>query len=277
MARVLLISSDVAYGHVGNAAARFALQRLGHEVLALPTVVLSSHMGYRQVGGTRIEPQTLTGMVGALASNEILETVDAVLTGYLPTTGHVDAAVSAIERVHAESGARRLVMVDPVLGDDPGGLYVDKAAAVAVRDRLVPLAGILTPNRFELAWLSGAEVHDARSAQAAARRLTSAFVLATSIPANRKAQIDNVLVTASNAIRATVKRRARVPHGTGDLLAALMLGHLLSGMSQARALGLAVGGIEAVIEASAGAPELRLVQSQAAWFRPKAWPVGPVG
>ncbi len=67
-----------------------------------------------------------------------------------------------------------------------------------------------------------------------------------------------------------------MPHGTGDLLTALMLGHLLSGKSQARALGLAVGGIEAVIEVSAGEPELKLVASQAAWSKPKAWPVGPV-
>jgi pyridoxine kinase len=276
MSRVLLISSDVAYGHVGNAAARFALQRLGHEVLALPTVVLSSHLGYRKVGGTRIAPATLRDMLGALAANDLFATVDAVLTGYLPTVEHVDVAVDAIRNVEAKADAPPVVMVDPVLGDDPDGLYVDKAAAKAVRDRLVPLASILTPNRFELAWLSGAEVGDAASAQRAARQLGSGVVLATSIPGDTKRQIDNVLVTSANAIRATVKRRKSVPHGTGDLLAALMLGHLLTGKSQARALSLAVGGIEAVIEASAGEEELRLVASQAAWSKPKAWPVGPV-
>jgi pyridoxine kinase len=276
MARVLLISSDVAYGHVGNAAARFALQRLGHEVLALPTVVLSSHLGYRRVGGTRIDPATLGDMIGALEANDLMGTVEAVLTGYLPTPEHVDVAVAAIGKVQAKARTPRLVMVDPVLGDDPDGLYLDKTAAAAVRDRLVPLAGILTPNRFELAWLSGAEVDGARAAQSAARLLPAPIVLATSIPGGVRSQIDNVLVTGANAIRATVKRRKRVPHGTGDLLAALLLGHLLAGKSQARALGLAVGGIEAVIEASAGEQELRLVASQAAWSKPKAWPVGPV-
>jgi pyridoxine kinase len=276
MARILLISSDVAYGHVGNAAARFALQRLGHEVLALPTVVLSSHLGYRKVGGTRIAPAALADMVDALEANDIFGSVDAVLTGYLPSPEHVDVAVSAIGKINSAASVPRLVMVDPVLGDDPDGLYVDKAAAKAVRDRLVPQASILTPNRFELAWLSGVEVDGAATAQSAARRLSAEAVLATSIPGASKRQIDNVLVTSANAIRATVKRRKSVPHGTGDLLAALMLGHLLSGKTQARALGLAVGGIEAVIEASHGAEELSLVASQAAWSKPKAWPVGPV-
>lgn len=275
MATVLLISSDVAYGHVGNAAARFALQRLGHDVLALPTVVLSSHMGYRKVGGTRVAAETLGEMLAALAANEILASVDAVLTGYLPSPAHVDVAAEAIARVKA-THAQALIMVDPVLGDDPGGLYVDKAAADRVRDRLVPLAGIITPNRFELAWLSGVEVSKARSAQAAAHALGVPSVLATSIPGDTKSQIDNVLVSGAAAIRASVKRRKSVPHGTGDLMGALLLAHLLSGKSHARALGLAVGGIEQVIEASAGAQELKLVASQAAWSKPQAWAVGPV-
>lgn len=275
VATVLLISSDVAYGHVGNAAARFALQRLGHEVLALPTVVLSSHLGYRKVGGTRIASETLAEMLAALSANGILSGVDAVLTGYLPSSAHVDVAAEAIATVKRKT-SDALVMVDPVLGDDPGGLYVEKAAAESVRDRLVPLASIVTPNRFELAWLAGAEVTDARQAQAAAHALTVPTVLATSIPGDTKSQIDNVLIAGASAMRATVKCRKSVPHGTGDLMAALLLAHLLSGKSQARALGLAVGGIEQVIEASAGAEELKLVASQAAWSKPKAWGVGPV-
>ncbi len=275
MATVLLISSDVAYGHVGNAAARFALQRLGHDVLALPTVVLSSHMGYRKVGGTRVASETLGEMLAALSANDILAGVDGVLTGYLPSAAHVDIAIEAIAKVKAKH-AQALVMVDPVLGDDPGGLYVDKAAAERVRDRLVPQAGIITPNRFELSWLSGAEVTNARTAHAAAHAVGVPSVLATSIPGDTKSQIDNVLISGSTAMRASVKRRKSVPHGTGDLMAALLLAHLLSGKSQARALGLAVGGIEQVIEASAGAEELKLVASQAAWSKPKAWGVGPV-
>jgi pyridoxine kinase len=276
MACVLLISSDVAYGHVGNAAARFALQRLGHEVLALPTIVLSSHLGYRKVGGQRIDPETLSGMLLALDANNVIGSVDAVLTGYLPTSRHVEVAIAAIEMVRARSRASSLVMVDPVLGDDPGGLYVDKEAAAAVRRGLVTLADIVTPNRFELSWLTGVDVWNAQSAQTAAHTLGVGTMLATSIPGDTKGVLDNVLVSGPTAIRATAKRRKSVPHGTGDLLSALMLGHLLAGKSTVRALGLAVGGIEAVIEASAGAQELKLVASQAAWSKPKVWPVGPV-
>lgn len=276
MARILLISSDVAYGHVGNAAARFALQRLGHDVLALPTVVLSSHLGYKRIGGTRIDAATLKDMVDALAANDVLATVDAVLTGYLPAPEHVDMAVAAIAKVKAKT-SKATVMVDPVLGDDPKGLYVANDAAEAVRDRLIRLADIITPNRFELEWLSGEPVDGAKSAQVAARKLELPAVLGTSIPGKSKSQLENVLVAGETTVVATVKRRKTTPpHGTGDLLASLLLGHLLTGKSKARALGLAVGGIEAVIDASAGEAELKLIATQAAWSKPKAWPVGPL-
>lgn len=264
MARVLSISSQVVRGHVGNSAAAFALQRLGHEVWILPTVVQSNHPGHAHVAGTRISPEALRDMAGALAKNGWLGEVDAVLTGYLPTAEHVDFAAETIARLR-ELRPNLLVVVDPVLGDDPGGLYVAEAAAARVRERLLPLADVLTPNRFELAWLSRAQVSDAASAVMAASGLGASQVVATSIPDGSSGNLVNLLWQPGAVSSALVPRLATVPHGTGDLLAALHLARLLHGASAPQALRLAVAGVAAVIEASAGADELRLIGSQNLW------------
>ena len=264
MARVLAISSQVVRGHVGNSAAAFALQRLGHDVWMLPTVILSNHPGHAHVAGTRIAPEALGQMIKALAGNGWLGEIDAVLTGYLPTAEHVEFAVAAIAAVKA---ARRkaLVVVDPVLGDDPGGLYVDEAAAIAVRARLLPLADCLTPNRFELEWLSGMPVTGQHSAQAAAAVLGPQQVLATSIPGAVAGKLLNVLWRANVSVTAEVAALKRVPHGTGDLLAALYLAQVLHGQAPEAALRLAVDGVAAVIKASISRDELNLTGTQDLW------------
>jgi len=264
MARVLAISSQVVRGHVGNSAAAFALQRLGHEVWALPTVILSNHPGHAHTAGAITPPGKLREMVAALAQNGWLGEIDAVLTGYLPSAEHVAFAAETIAKVKA-TGAKPLILVDPVLGDDPGGLYIAQAAALAVRAELLPLADILTPNRFELAWLSGMVVTGATAAAAAAAKLGPPQILATSIPAPTPQALVNLLWQPHSIASCEVPLLDLVPHGTGDLLAALHLGHLLHGASPPEAMGKAVAGCAAVIEASNGADELRLVQSQDLW------------
>ena len=264
MARILAISSQVARGHVGLSAAVFALQRLGHEVWPLPTVLLSNHPGHPKVAGTRIEPDVLTAMVEALADNGWLAEIDAVLTGYLPSAEHVQVAANVVARLRAP-GKELLVLVDPVIGDDPRGLYVDVAAAKAIRDALLPLASITTPNRFELAWLSGAPVTDSASAAEAARRLGVRKVLATSIPAADSDRLANLLWSPTGSTEVAVTRLSTVPHGTGDLLAALYLGHHLNGDAPGQALVSAVDGVQAAIETSAGAGELQLAVAPHRW------------
>ena len=259
MARILAISSQVVRGHVGNSATVVALQRLGHEVWPLPTIVLSNHPGHAHVGGTRIAPETMRAMLKALGDNGWLGEVDAVLTGYLPTPEHAEVVAEAIAQV-TTARARPLVLVDPVLGDDPRGLYIDVAAAEAVRDRLLPLADIITPNRFELAWLSGRPVANIASAEVAAGSLGGVQVIATSLPAGAPGEIANLMWTRHETMAVSVPRLVKAPHGTGDLLAALFLGCVLNDQPAAEALRSAVAGVRAAIELSAGADELRLIQ-----------------
>lgn len=257
MARILAVSSFVAHGHVGLAAMVPALQALGHEVIAVPTVVLSSHYGYANVEGVKLDCPQISRMLDALAANGWLQTVDAVLTGYLPSREVAELLAATLQRL-GDADDDLLYLCDPVLGDDPHGLYVPESVAAAIRDLLVPLADIVTPNRFELEWLSGKPVRGVGDVRAAAGAISDAMIVATSVPA-AAGEIANVFGNGREWRMAAVPLAPRVPHGTGDLFAALLLGHLLDARDTADAVARATAGVRRVIDASAGANELRLV------------------
>ncbi len=263
MARVLALSSQVARGHVGLSAIVPALQRLGHEAWAVPTVVLSNHVGHPHVGGTRIEPDTMLRLVDALDQNGWLAEIDAIITGYLPSPEHVKIAAGLIKRIKS-ARSRALYLCDPVLGDNPKGLYIDQDAAIAISDELIELADIVTPNLFELGWLSGAVTQTMPELVAAARKLGNRSVVVTSAAA-RGGALANILIAPAGSAICEVAERSDVPHGTGDLFAALLLGHLLNGENEPVALGRAAAGVERAIMASVGRDELALVASQAEW------------
>lgn len=256
MARVLALSSQVAFGTVGLAVTVRALQALGHEVIGLPTIVLSNHPGYEHVAGDKIPAVDLDKMLAALAANGWLRTTDAVLTGYLPTPSHVVTACAAIRRVRA-GNASAFVMCDPIFGDDPEGLYLEAPTAATIRQQLLPICDLATPNRFELAWLTGKKVDSPEGAAEAARSLGAPAVIATSVPAPDD-RLATLYVAENEACGCFVPRRRTAPHGTGDLLAALYLGHALNGAPPEMALGAAVADVEATIGASAGRDELSL-------------------
>ncbi len=256
MARVLAVSSQVIRGHVGLSAIVPALQRLGHEVLAVPTIVMSNHPGHQRAAGSRIEVNTLISILDVLDANDWLTNIDAMMTGYLPTPEHVFFARQAIDRVRQRS-PNAVILVDPVIGDDPKGVYIDAVAAAAIRDDLVPRADLLTPNRFELAWLAGMPITSVDTAADAARSLACARVLATSVPGPRDS-LCNVLVATDAVATCSVTRRSHVPHGTGDLLSGLVIGHLLADGRYDAALGRAVAGVEAAIQASHASTDMVL-------------------
>lgn len=256
MARVIAISSQVVSGHVGLNAMVPALQACGHDVTALPTILLSNHPGHGAVAGERIAPELLSGMLDAIDAHGWLRDVDAIVSGYLPSVEHVAFAQQLVGRVRAVS-PNASYTCDPVLGDDPKGLYIAEDAATAIRERLLPLADLALPNRFELAWLSGREVTDPASAIAAARQLGPALVVATSVP-ETGGRLATLAVAATTSAERTVARRPGVPNGTGDLLAGLFLGLRLGGRSAEDALAASTAVVEAVISTSEGRHELDL-------------------
>jgi pyridoxine kinase len=257
MSTILAISSQVARGHVGLSAAVPALQALGHDVIALPTVMLSNHPGHGQVAGQRIDPALLRQMLAALEGHGWLKSVDAVLSGYLPTPEHVAVVAEAVALVRGHN-AGAAYACDPVLGDDPKGLYIAEAAARALAERLVPIADVTFPNRFELEWLSGASVADAASARVAAAKLGSPWTVATSIP-HQAGALATMAIGPGEAWLSAVARQVNVPNGTGDLFAALFVGYRRGGRAVQAALATAVEAVEQAICASRGHDELQLV------------------
>jgi pyridoxine kinase len=253
--RILIISSYVAHGTVGLQATLPALMRPDFEVTAMPTVILSNHPGHRKCAGTTIATETLAAMLDALDGNGWLTKLDAVFTGYLPSVAHVEWALHTIEHVKALN-PKVFVTADPVLGDDPGGLYVGHDTAAAVRDRLLRVADLTTPNRFELAWLTGSPVTDCVSAVSAARSLGTPLVAATSIPDGNET-IANLLITPGHWIAERLVRRPHAPHGTGDYFAGLLLAGLLEAQPHNQALRAATTGVARAIDASNEGNQLR--------------------
>jgi pyridoxine kinase len=210
-----------------------------------------------------------------LDANGWLADIDAVMTGYLPTPEHVFFASQAIGLVRQRSD-KPIVLVDPVLGDDPRGLYIDGEAATAIRTTLIPHADIITPNRFELSWLAGHDVRAVGDVAVAAAALArpELSVLATSVP-DGDTHLANVTVLARATIACRVKRVAKAPHGTGDLLTGLYIGHRMSGIDADAALGRAVAGVQQAIANSMGRSDLLLALNEATpdWARVAALPV----
>lgn len=275
MARILAISSHVCCGSVGLASIVPALHWLGHEVMPVPTVVLSNHPGYAHVAGEPLPASDVAAMLAALEANGWLQETTAVLSGYLPTPDHVAAVREAVESVRRANPAA-LFLCDPVLGDDDdGGLYLPEAVAVAVREQLLPLASLATPNCFELSWLSNQRVENAATARKAAAALAVPAVLATSIP-EADNRLANVLVEGDAALACFVRRREAAPHGTGDLLAAMFLGNRLNGSSRAYCLGASVSAVDASVAASMGRNELPLSASGALWPNARVLPTVPL-
>ncbi len=263
---VLSIQSEVVYGHVGNGAARFALQRLGNEVWAVPTTLLSSHAGYARVEGEAIAAGLIERLLGGLAANGWLARCDAVLSGYLGSAEQAECVAGVVGRIRGEN-ARMLYCLDPVFGDD-GRAYAKPGVAEAMARTLLPLADIVTPNAFELATLTGVAVHDAKDALVAARRLGRPLVVVTSVPAGE--QIGALAVEAGQAWLATTPRLERAPHGAGDLFAALFLGARLSGAKPPDALARATASVFHILSESvaAGSNEMLLIAGQEALANP---------
>jgi pyridoxine kinase len=239
MARVLCISSQTVFGPVGNSAAVPALQELGHEVLALPTVLLSNHPGHGKPAG---QVTDIAAMFEALNRVGALAGLDAVLTGYFSSDSQVIAVTKQIAALVKVNQALQ-VLVDPVIGDN-GALYVPEAVASAIRDHLLPLATITTPNVFELRWLTGRE--DINTAVTA---LGANETLVTSLASGDR--LISRLYSGGDQFEHVMVRLPDVPHGTGDFLAGCYLGERLL-KSPAPAFDSAMERLHQAVELSAG-------------------------
>ncbi len=149
-----------------------------------------------------------------------------------------------------------LVCVDPILGD-AGRLYVGQETAEAIRDRLVPLADVATPNLFELAWLTGTPAETATDIVRSACNFGPAMVVVTSA-AHTAAGVGTLLVVRGSISEHQTRTRSAIPNGAGDVLAGLFLGRLLRGEPAEAALRASLASLDQVLAASEGQPVLNL-------------------
>ncbi len=244
--KTLILSSTVASSRVGASAASFCLQRLGIETVVLPTTLMGRHPGWGTPGGGPTDIAMLRDIwAGVLAQNIKF---DAVLTGYMGETAHIDLGVEIIDEVKNRN-PKALIAVDPVMGDH-GKLYISEERAAAIIDHLIPKADFITPNMWELEFIQ-------------ARLADLPNLLITSVLDGDN--IGAVWQAGQNRWQVSHTKFDSVPHGGGDSLAALFLGRRLLGEPPSRALAKSVAAIFELMRAADAldAGELPLVRMQA--------------
>ena len=273
---ILSIQSAVAYGHVGNSAAVFPLQRLGRGVWPVHTVQFSNHPGYGARTGQVFTGAHVQDVVDGIAARGVLGQCQAVLSGYLgdPAVGEaVLHAVAAVRRANPDA----LYCCDPVIGDAGPGVYVQAAIPALLRDRCLPQADIATPNQFELGLLTSRAISTLGEAKAAAAALRAtmrpgACVLVTSlaVTGTPAEAIDLLAADANGAWRVRTPRLAMAANGAGDTIAALFLHHYLSSGSTPTALAAAASATFGLLRRTldAGSRELLTVAAQDEFVRP---------
>lgn len=277
MRTILSIQSAVAYGHVGNSAAVFPLQRLGHEVWPVHTVTFSNHTGYGAWRGPLIAPEEVREVVGGIEDRGVLGEVDLLLSGYQGSEGIAEVILDAVDRVKAANPAA-LYACDPVMGNARSGCFVAPAIPPLIRERVVPRADIVTPNQFELGYLVGRRAHGPRPleeivATADEVRATGpATVLVTSVEhADRAPETIGMLaVTDEGAWLVETPLLPLKANGSGDVTAALFSARLLEDGDPATALERTAGAVFGLLRATldSGQRELQLVQAQEEYVAP---------
>lgn len=267
---VIVATSQVVRGGIGGRAAVFALERLGFRVWFLPTIQLPWHPGHGLATRSVPDNATFSALVDDLCKAPWLGEVGAVMTGYLGSAAQAEPLQRLVVAVRDRT-PEALHLCDPVMGDN-GALYIPQDTAAALRDRLVAGADIITPNLFELGWLSGQPVTSEREAVLAARALGPERVMVTSSPALRRDSIATLLSTPRGAHVAEHAMLPHPPHGTGDLISALFLAQVLEGKSDETALARAASSTFEMTARSVqnGADELLLAEFQDTIARPMA-------
>ncbi|HYW60170.1 MAG TPA: pyridoxal kinase PdxY [Xanthobacteraceae bacterium] len=265
---LLSIQSHVAYGHVGNSAAVFALQRLGVEVWPVHTVAFSNHPGYGAWTGRAADAAAVRDIVDGIAARGVLGRCDGVISGYLGAADIGAEMLAAVAKVRAANPAARYCC-DPVIGDAGAGVYVRPDVAELLRKRAVPAADVVTPNQFELDHLSGqasATVAQALAAIDALHALGPSVVLVTSLvtadtPSNAA---DLVVSSQEGRFRLRTPKLAHAANGAGDAMAALFFAHWLRSGSAAAAVSRAASSVFGILQrtAAAGGREMRLIEAQ---------------
>jgi pyridoxine kinase len=265
---ILSIQSHVAYGHVGNSAAVFPLQRIGVEVWPVHTVQFSNHTGYDGWRGDVFSGEAIRLVVQGIEERGVLGECDGVLSGYLGSSDIGEAVADAVVRVKSANPAARYCC-DPVIGDAARGVFVRAGIPEFIKERMLPLADVVTPNQFELEYLAARAATTSAGLAAAVEAVHACgprVVFVTSLHTEETPDdcIDLVVSDGTDRCRLRTPRLPIDVGGAGDAVAALFFAHYLQLGSAAEALALAASSLFGVLNrtAEAGSSEMLLVDAQ---------------
>jgi pyridoxine kinase len=270
MTAILSIQSHVAYGYVGNRAAVFPLQRMGFDVSFINTVQFSNHSGYGHFKGDIFGADQLRKLVDGMRDLGVLSSFAAVLSGYMGDPALGALIIDVVNELKALNPAL-VYCCDPVIGDVDRGVFVRPGIGEYFRDHVVPHADVLTPNQFELAFLTGISIESQADALRACEMLRARgpkTILVTSLvlPNTPAHTIQMLLNTADHTWLVETPRFEFNPQptGAGDMTAALFLGHLLRHEAPDVALSNMAASVFGVFEKTfnMGSRELLLVAAQ---------------
>ena len=273
--KILSIQSAVAYGHVGNSAAVFPLQRIGVEVLPVYTVNFSNHTGYGAWRGPLIAPDDVREVITGIEERGVFGSIDAVLSGYQGGEGIGDVIIDAVSRVKT-ANPDAVYACDPVMGNAKSGCFVAPAIPVLLRERVVPVADIITPNQFELGFLTETEPDTLES-----RRATLDHAPARGPPPGRgssgerpdreEGTIEMLAVDDAGAWLVQTPHLPMKANGSGDVTAALFTAHYVETGSAKTALERTASSVYDLLNATltSGERELQLIEAQEFYANPR--------
>ena len=269
MPLALVLSSFVAASRIGGAAQQYVLAAHHIDPVLVPTVMLGRSPA-KGAHGQATPPQIFAQMLADVEADALFGLVDLVITGYFASPEQVEIAADVLGRIKVAARRAPVVVVDPILGDLPKGLYVEPEVAEVVASRLVPLADWITPNLWELGFLSGEEIESAAGAVAAARKLGKPALI-TSAPVD-EGEIGLLLVEPQAATLFAHRRLSHAPNGTGDLVTASFGAGLVEGLAPVAAAERAARAAAETVQAAQDwrAPELPIIALGERIVRPTA-------
>jgi pyridoxine kinase len=272
---VISIQSQVAWGHVGNSAAVFPMQLHGIDVTAVPTTLLSNRPGYPTIRGRVLDAQLVSDLLLGIEERGAADACSMIVSGYLGSSEIAAVVADFVISAKARNPAL-LYCCDPVLGDRDRGLFVQTDIPPVVRDRLCPLADIVTPNHFEFETLGGSSATTTGQVIAQAQTLlargpSTIVITSAELSDTPDGEIETLAVERSKSWRVRTPKLPISPSGTGDLFAALFASARVQGKATPQALGHAASAVYAVLErtAAAGTEEMRIVASAEQLVHPK--------
>lgn len=231
--KIISIQSRLVYGYVGSNVAELAIQMQGLDTIVFPTVLLSAHSGHQPMHGTAISKDLFDDLIQGIREIDVLETTACVTSGYIRTEELVDSVVDFVKEIKAACPNKTYVC-DPVMGDIDTGLYIPENVASKMISSLLPLCDYMTPNFFELQYITGYKITTFEELISAVKNtslLKGKTVVATSCHLEDTADdiIETILIDGNRVERIRTSKSSIDTVGTGDIFTALFSAQLAKG------------------------------------------------